>query len=422
MEYTLTRLENGLRLLAAPMANTEAVTVLVLVGAGSRYEWREINGLAHFTEHMFFKGAERYPTTKDVAEAIDSVGGEFNAFTSKEYAGYYVRVSAEHLELALDVISDMLLRPTFAEEEIERERGVILEEYNMYMDTPASQVGFDFERHLFGDQPLGWEEIGTLEAIKAVQRDQFLDYHDKLYTPDNTVVSIAGTFDGETLAEKVSSYFAFPDAKKRHSWLPFEAPADGEPVFVRQRPTEQAHLAVGVMGLPEEHEDYYTARLAGIILGGNMSSRMFLSVRERQGLAYYVSTSAFGYTDAGALVTRAGVDISRMDQSVVAIRQEYRRLVEEGLEEAELAKAKDFFRGRLTLQLENSMRVASLLGVSELLYNRVRTPQEVLEKVDRVTRDDIIRVASNLLSPDRLKLAVIGPFDDPGHFVPLLRG
>ena len=155
MEYRLTRLQHNLRLLAAPMANTEAVTVLVLVGAGSRYEWREINGLAHFTEHMFFKGAKRYPTTREVAEAIDGVGGEFNAFTSKEYAGYYVRVAEEHLELALDVLSDMLLQSTFAEEEIERERGVILEEYNMYLDTPSSQVRFDFERHLFGDQPLG---------------------------------------------------------------------------------------------------------------------------------------------------------------------------------------------------------------------------------------------------------------------------
>ncbi len=422
MEYSLTRLERGLRLLATPMPNTEAVTVLVLVGAGSRYEWREINGLAHFTEHMFFKGAKRYPTTKDVAEAIDSVGGEFNAFTSKEYAGYYVRVASPRLELGLDVISDMLLNPTFAEEEIERERGVILEEYNMYMDTPASQVGFDFERHLFGDQPLGWEEIGTLEAIKSVQRPEFMDYHEKLYTPDNTVISIAGSFDQKALPKQVSAYFAFPEATKVHSGLPFEEPKDGDPVFVRQRQTEQAHLAIGVTAYPQEHDDYYAARLAGIILGGNMSSRMFLSVRERQGLAYYVSSSSFGYTDAGALVTRAGVDINRVDQSVAAVCEEYRRLMGEGLEEAELVKGKDFFKGRLTLQLENSMRVASLLGVSELLYNKVRTPQEIIEKVDRVTRDDIVRVTSELLSPERLKLAVIGPFDDPDRFVPLLRG
>jgi predicted Zn-dependent peptidase len=394
MDYSLTRLKHNLRLLATPMANTEAVTVLVLVGA---------------------------PTTKDVAEAIDSVGGEFNAFTSKEYAGYYVRVAAEHLELGLDVISDMLLNPTFEEEEIERERGVILEEYNMYMDTPASQVGFDFERHLFGDQPLGWEEIGTLDAIKSVKRKQFMDYHEKLYTPDNTVVSIAGAFDEEALPDNVLNYFAFPEVEKVHSWLPFRAPQNGDPIFVRQRPTEQAHLALGVMGYPEEHEDYYTARVMGIMLGGNMSSRMFLSVRERQGLAYYVSTSSFGYTDAGALVTRAGVDISRVDQSVVAICEEYRKLVKEGLQKAELKKAKDFLRGRLTLQLENSMRVASLLGVSELLYNRVRTPKEILEKVDKVTRDDIVRVASQLLSPERLKFAVIGPFDDPERFAALLQ-
>ena len=421
MEYRLTRLQHNLRLLAAPMTNTEAVTVLVLVGAGSRYEWREINGLAHFTEHMFFKGAKRYPTTKEVAEAIDGVGGEFNAFTSKEYAGYYVRVAEEHLELALDVLSDMLLHSTFAEDEIERERGVILEEYNMYLDTPSSQVSFDFERHLFGDQPLGWEEIGTMEAIKSLQRDDFLDYRAKLYTADNTVVSIAGAFGEGALTEMVSSNFAFPETRKVHTWRQFETPPDGESVFIRQRPTEQAHMAMGVMGHPQEHEDFYAGRLVGIMLGGNMSSRMFLSVRERQGLAYYVSTASFGYTDAGVMVTKAGVDLSRVDQSVVAIRDEYWKLVEEGVEETELAKAKDFFRGRLTLQLENSMRVASLLGVSELLYDAVRTPQEIIEKVDRVTRDDVARVAAHLLSPERLKFAVIGPFEDPGRFAALLR-
>ena len=420
MKYNLHRLQHGLRLLAAPMTNTEAVTVLVLVGAGSRYEWRDINGLAHFTEHMFFKGAKRYPTTKDVAEAIDSVGGEFNAFTGKEYAGYYVRVASEHLALALDVLSDMLLHSTFSGEEIERERGVILEEYNMYLDTPSSQVRFDFERHLFGDQPLGWDELGTLETIKRLQRDHFVDYHAKLYTANNTVVNIAGAFDESALPEMVSSSFTFPEAEKGHSWEPFEAPVDGEAVFIRQRPTEQAHLAIGVMGYPQEHEDYYTARLIGIILGGNMSSRMFLSVRERQGLAYYVSTASFGYTDAGAMVSRAAVDISRVDQSVVAIREEYRKIIEGGLEETELTKAKDFFRGRLTLQLENSMQVASLLGVSELLYDEVRTPQEILEKVGRVTRDDVARVAAHLLMPERLKLAVIGPFEDAERFATLL--
>jgi predicted Zn-dependent peptidase len=403
------------------MATTDAVTVLVLVGAGSRYEWREISGLAHFTEHMFFKGAKRYPTTKEVAEAIDSVGGEFNAFTAKEYAGYYVRVASEHLEVALDVLSDMLLNATFAEEEIERERGVILEEYNMYLDTPASQVSFDFERHLFGDQPLGWEEIGTLETIKSLKRDHFLDYRSKLYTANNTVISIAGAFDEKALPGLIGQYFTFPERQKSHSWVPFKEPSDGEPVFIRQKSTEQAHLAMGVMGYPEEHEDYYTARLIGIILGGNMSSRMFLSVRERQGLAYYVNTASFGYTDAGLMVTKAGVDLERVEQSVVAIRNEYLKLAEEGLEEAELKKAKDFFRGRLTLQLENSMRVASLLGVSELLYQRVKTPREILEKVERVTRQDVARVAGELLEKERLKLAIIGPFDNPGRFAELLK-
>ena len=421
MEYTLTRLQHDLRLLSTPMANTEAVTILVLVGAGSRYEWREINGLAHFTEHMFFKGAKRYPNTKAVAEAIDGVGGEFNAFTSKEYAGYYVRVASEHLELALDVLSDMLLNSTFPEEEIERERGVILEEYNMYLDTPSSQVNFDFERHLFGDQPLGWDEIGTLETIKSLQRGDFVDYRAKLYTPDNTVVSVAGAFDEATLPGLVSSSFAFSEAGKDYTWKPFEVPTDGEPIFIRQRPTEQAHLAIGVIGYPQEHEDFYTARLTGIILGGNMSSRMFLSVRERQGLAYYVNTGSFGYTDAGVMVTKAGVDISRVDQSVVAIREEYRKIVEDGLDEAEFAKAKEFFRGRLTLQLESSMRVASLLGVSELLYDKILTPREVLEKVDRVTRDDVARVSAHLFSPERMKFAVIGPFEDPGRFAALLQ-
>lgn len=406
-----TTLENGLRVVTMPLKNTQAVTVLILTGAGSRYENKRINGLSHFLEHMFFKGAERYKNTKEVSEAIDGVGGEFNAFTGKEYVGYYIKVAADKVGVAMDVLSDMLINAKFDPEEIERERGVILEEYNMYQDTPMHQIGWDFENLLYGDQPMGWDQIGTKENIRSLQREDFVNYQSKLYTPDNVVLAIAGNVDHEDMVGRVSELFKFQDGKKAYESEPVGEIKRDKFVHIRNKKTEQAHIMLGVPGYAESHPDHYALKVLSIILGGNMSSRMFLSVRERQGLCYYVSTSTDDYSDTGLMATNAGVTLDRIDDAIKAVLKEYAGIREELVGAEELKKAKEYLKGKLILRLEDSEEYAHLLGKYEVLYGKVRGIEEIFEEVEKVSAEDILRVAKDILHEDRLYLTVIGPYE-----------
>lgn len=417
--FKKTVLPNGLRVVVHPMNGVNSVTVLVLVGAGSRYENKNINGIAHFLEHMFFKGALRYPDAKAVSSAIDGVGGDFNAFTGKEYVGYYVKVSSQNVKLACDVLSDMLIHSKFDAREINKERGVILEEYNMYQDTPMYQVGWDFERLLFGDQPLGWDQVGTKELIEAVTHEDFVDYKSKLYTPDNTVISIVGNVREQEVLEYISQYFTFEDKKKAYDWLPFSLnPAEGK-VYLRTKKTEQAHIVLGFHGYPEMHKDHYALTILSVLLGGNMSSRMFLAVREAQGLSYYIQTSTDDYADTGIISTRAGVQVKRIDDAISAITQEYKKVLAH-IPEDEVKKAKDYLKGKLVLRLEDSEEYAHLLAKHELLYGILKTPEEILEAIEKVQGADVMRTAQNLFQSSGLRLAAIGPFDDRDRFEKLL--
>lgn len=406
-----TLLPSGLRVITEKLANTQAVTCLVLVGAGSRYESKAINGISHFLEHMFFKGAKKFRDTKAVSEAIDAVGGDFNAFTGKEYAGYYVKVAADHVEIATDVLADMLINSRFAVEEIEKERGVILEEYNMYQDTPMYQIGWDFEQLMYGDQPMGWDQIGTKELITSVTREQFQSYKRELYTPDNTVIALVGNIEHERALALVSNYFAAYEGRRSRESEPLRSlstPAFG----LRNKGTEQGHLVVGVSGPSSTDPDYYPAKVLAVLLGGNMSSRMFLSVREAQGLAYYVSTSLDDYSDSGVFSTRAGVDLKRAEQAVSAIIKEYVAVKEGEIPAAELLKSKEYLKGKMILRLEDSEEYAHLLAKRELLQGAFKTPKEIIAAIDAVELPDLRRVAARIFQPAALKLAVIGPFAD----------
>jgi predicted Zn-dependent peptidase len=415
-----TTLKNGLRVVTNTLPGTKSVTVLVLVGAGSRYETRDINGISHFVEHMFFKGAKKYKNTREVSEAIDGVGGDFNAFTGKEYAGYFVKVASQHTDLALDVLSDMLLNAKFDQAEIEKERGVIMEEYNMYQDTPMYQVGWDFERLIYGDQPMGWDQVGTKEVIMGVMHEDFVKYKEKLYSPDNTVVAIAGDLEHEKVVEKVNGFFPF-EGKKKMEFDPVVKNGEIRRVYLRKKKTEQAHVMLGFPGYPEEHKDHYAAKILSIVLGGNMSSRMFLSVREKQGLAYYISTSTDDYTDSGTLTTNAGVTVEKIDQAITAIMGEYKKVLDEKIPEAEAKKARDFIKGKLVLRLEDSEEYAHLLGKYELLYGKGKTLEEIMKKVDAVTPEDMARVAKDIFREDSVFLSVIGPYDGEDRFAKLLK-
>lgn len=418
--YKKTTLPSGLRFITQNLENTKSVTVLILAGAGSRYETRRINGIAHFLEHMFFKGAEKYKNTQEVSEAIDNVGGDFNAFTGKEYVGYYVKVADRHIDVALDVLADMLIHSRFDPEEIDRERGVIMEEYNMYQDTPMHQIGWDFEKLIYGDQPMGWDQVGTKEVIHSLTQKDFIEYKTQLYTPDNIVIAIAGHVDHDSVLQKIEKLFVFEQRKKAFQPYSVEKNHLKNNIYVRPKKTEQGHILLGFPGYPEIHPDYFSARLLSIILGGNMSSRMFLSVRERQGLAYYIHTSIDSYTDTGTFSTNAGVSLEGIDKAIQAIIHEYTNVLHEPVPGSELKKAKEFFKGKLALRLEDSEEYAHLLGKYELLYKKLMTPEEIAESVDHVQSEDIQRVAQNLFHEDRMYLSVIGPYKEH-RFAPFLK-
>ncbi|MFC1655452.1 M16 family metallopeptidase [Patescibacteria group bacterium] len=413
-------LPSGLRLITENLKSTKAVTVLILAGAGSRYETKGINGISHFLEHMFFKGAEKYKNTREVSEAIDGIGGDFNAFTGKEYAGYYVKVSSDHVERAMDVLSDMLLHAKFDTKEIDKERGVIMEEYNMYQDTPMYQIGWDFERLVFGDQPLGWDQIGTPEFIQSVTHEQFVNYKKDLYSPDNIVLTLAGDIDDKTAADLTQKYFAFSNDKKAFDFKGLEPHEGGDLVYLHEKSTEQAHVIVGVPSYRETHIDHWAEKLLGIILGGNMSSRMFLSVREARGLCYYIRTATDNFVDTGILSTGAGVQVKRIDEAISAILAEYEKIRKEKVSPEELEKAKNFMKGKMVLRLEDSEEIAHLMGKYELLHGEIMRPEEIMKELDAVTVEDIQRVAQDLLKPENMRVAVIGPYDNKGQFEKLL--
>ena len=312
-EHTL--LSNGTRVLTAPMSHAQSVSCFVMFAAGSRYERRKESGIAHFAEHMFFKGTERRPTARDIATEIDSIGGEFNAFTGKELTGYYVKCAAETRDVALDVLVDMLRNSRFDADEIEREKGVIVEEMNMYADTPRSYVGNVWERHLYGDQPLGWDIIGTEETVRGATRETFLEYIDRWYRPERTVVGLGGKI-GDDLIERLEELLGPVGAASTGAPDVVVLPENGSPVRIHTKQSDQAHIVVGARSYPHGHPDRYVVQLLSTVLGGGMSSRLFTEVRERRGLAYYVYCANNSYADAGTLAAQAGVDLTRIDEAV----------------------------------------------------------------------------------------------------------
>ena len=411
-------LTNGTRVLTAPMAHAQSVSCFVMFAAGSRYEQRDENGIAHFAEHLFFKGTDRRPTARDIATEIDSIGGEFNAFTGKEVTAYYVKCAAETRDVALDVLVDMIRHSRFDAEEIEREKGVIVEEMNMYADTPRSYIGNVWERHLYGDQPLGWDIIGTEETVRAATRETFLGYLERWYRPERMIVGLGGKI-GDGLVERLEELLGDIPRAPTGSAEPVELPANGAAVRIHTKQSDQAHLVIGARAYPHGHPERYVLQLLSTVLGGGMSSRLFTEVRERRGLAYYVYAGASAYADAGTLAAQAGVDLKRIDEAVETIVAELRRAASEPVPTEELEKARSFAKGRFVLGLE-SPHATIMFGLRrEVLEGRAVEPEEVLAGLDAVTAEDIQRVAADVLGGE-LRLAVIGPFDEPERFEQLL--
>jgi predicted Zn-dependent peptidase len=410
--YKKTTLENGLRIITIPIENANSITVLILVGTGSKYETKDINGISHFLEHMFFKGTEKRPTTLNISETLDSVGGEYNAFTSKEVTGFWAKVDKRHSDVALDWISDMFLNSKFDEVEMNREKGVIIEEVNMYLDTPTAYIGDLWEGLLYGDQPAGWRVIGEKENILSFNREKVLDYYRSHYSSSNVIVCVAGAMVTEEMEEKIKNYFK--DIKKSQEGTKIKAiEKQSEPgILLHYKKTDQTHFCLGVRAYDLFDERRYALALLSVILGGNMSSRLFIKVRERNGLAYSIHTSVDNATDTGYLVTQAGIDHKNLEKSVELILQEYKDLKDNKITEKELQKAKDYLKGITSLSLDSSDSQASFYGIQELLEKNILTPEEKFKKIDAVTVDDIKKIAEDIFMPEKLNLAIIGPYEE----------
>ncbi len=419
--FNKTTLKNGLRIVTSPMKGTRTVTVLAMVGTGSKYETRKINGISHFLEHMFFKGTKKRPTALDIAEAIDQVGGEYNAFTSKESTGYYAKVSSKHRGLVMDVISDILLESRFAPEEIEREKGVIIEEINMYLDTPIAYVSDLFEILLYGDQPAGWLVIGSKENIKAMNRDKLLDYFKQQYVASDTVILVAGDIDETKVIKEVEGYFKkIREARyKDKSSVKEKQSKPGS--LIHYKKTDQTHFCLGVRSYNYSSKDYFVLQILSSILGGGMSSRLFTEVREKRGLAYHISCSSENYTDTGYLVAQAGVGNDKVTESIKVILDEFNKIKDKKVPGKELTKVKEYIKGKLLLSLESSSSLAFWLGHQEILKKKMLTVDEIFEKIDAVASEDIQRIASDISQNNKLNLAVIGPFKDKDKFDRILK-
>jgi predicted Zn-dependent peptidase len=408
------KLKNNLRYITIPIKGTKTATILVMVGTGSKYENKNNNGISHFLEHIFFKGTKKRPNTLAISSELDELGGEYNAFTSKEYTGYYVKAAGEKLEKAMDIVSDMLLNSKIDASEIAKEKGVIIEEINMYQDNPMEYIEDIFEECLYGDQPAGWDTIGTKENILKFKREDFVNYLKTQYGVKNIIVCVAGNLGMSNVDFRMSNLL-----NKYFSALPQNDFKDKERVIEKQtapnikihyKKTDQAHLSLGVRGLPVGHKDEFILKILSIILGGSMSSRLFIELRERRGLAYYVRTQAEFYTDSGYLTTQAGVPVEKLEEAAKIILSEYKKIKNKLASEKELKRVKDMFKGRMAIALESSDNVASWYGRNIILRNNAITPDEFIKKVLAVKASDIQRVAREIFIDQGLNLAVIGPY------------
>jgi len=420
-DFLLHQYDNGLRLVAVPMKSTKTATVLVLVGTGSRYETKEINGISHFLEHMMFKGTDKRPNTLDIAKELDSVGAEYNAFTHKEYTGYYAKASSESLDLITDVISDIFLNSKLDEKEIEKEKGVIIEEINLYLDNPPRYVGDLFENLLYGDQPLGWNIAGGKEVIRNLNRSNFVDYFNSHYVAKDTIIAVAGDIDKEKVRDElVPKFFGQARTGDKLDRLPASESQTKPEALVHYKKTDQTHFILGVRAYDMFSPKLESAQILSVMLGGGMSSRLFISVRERQGLAYYVSSSLDLYTDKGYLATQAGVNNDLVEKAIITVLEEYKKIKENIAPEQEIKKAKEFIKGKLVIALESSDDLAAFYANQWLLKNETLTPEEKLDKIMKVKAEDVQAVANEIFRPERLNLALIGPFEDKERFVPIL--
>ncbi|TSC88684.1 MAG: Uncharacterized protein G01um10145_851 [Microgenomates group bacterium Gr01-1014_5] len=452
MDFQKHTLNNGLRVVTAPMSAMESATVQILIGSGSRDENVKKQGLAHFLEHMVFKGTKKYPTSAVISAAVDGIGGEINASTGKERTGYYIKAWERYLSLAFDILSQFISAPILKEREIEKEKGVIIEEIAMYEDLPMYKAPYLFEELLFDKTSLGWDVAGTPETIRTMEKKDFEGFIADYYQPENMVLSVAGKFDQSEVLKLAQKYFGKLGRSKldvRNGKLDNEM-GSGKSHLARQseanpvshfsprisklnpskkpeirmvnKKTEQAHIVLGVRGNRLGHPDRYKEAVLASILGGGMSSWLWNEIREKRGLAYYVRCDIDHYKDTGYIAARAGVKLDSVEEAIEVILAQFNKISTPGkVKDRELTKAKEYLKGRLALGLEDTHSVSEFFGDQELFEEEVRTVEQVMAGIDAVTMSDVHSLANGFFTTPKLNLAVVGPFVDTVKFQKLLK-
>ncbi|UCH51839.1 MAG: insulinase family protein [Chloroflexota bacterium] len=412
--------DNGLRLLTSKMPHTRSVSIVFFIASGPRYEIEPEAGISHFIEHLCFKGTEKRRSSKEISEAIEGVGGIINGGTDKELTTFWCRVTSEHFLIALDVLTDLLRHSRFDAADIDRERQIIIEEINMSLDSPRQRVSMLIDELMWPGQVLGRDIAGNKETVASITRQNMLDFFSKRYLPNTTVVAVAGDIEHKQVHNTISRALGEWKSSQVSPGFPNKVNQESARLNIEFRETEQAHLCLGVPGLSFFHPDRYAVDLLSIILGEGMSSRLFLEIREQQGLAYDIHSYADHFADSGAVIIHAGVDPGRAEDAIKAIIDQTAKLKEK-ISQDELKKAKEIAKGRLLLSLESSRNVAAWLGVQELLLNHILTTDEVISMVEAVTTEDLKRVAQQLLTSEKLNLDIVGPVKDEEHMAKLLK-
>jgi len=408
-KFKLTKLNNGLRILMVPSKESLSFQFTVSVNTGADFETKRTNGISHFLEHMCFKGTKKRPTNLDITKELDSVGGYYNALTDKEYTGYYARLAKENKELAIDIVSDIYLNSLFPENEIQKEKGVLIEEINTYRDTPPEHVVELWDQLLYGDQPAGWPIVGLKDNIQKMKRIDFLKYHQAQYKSRSTLLVASGNFNSQQLIALLKKYFqTIPVGQGKAKQKMKERQRKPE-ILLEYRKTDQTHLVLGVRGINLFDKRRYALAVLGTVFDGGMSARLFQLVREKLGAAYYVYSNVLKYTDRGYWSINAGIDNDRLEKVLLAILKEWSKLKTEVINLKEIKKAKDNIRGRVALAIEDVHSLAYIYAKQLLLEDKIETPEQYLKKIKQVTSRDLQKVAQDLLKPQSLNLTLIGP-------------
>lgn len=412
MKFNQTKLSNGLRVITVPMVDNPAVTVLVMVETGSKYEKKDTSGLSHFLEHMMFKGTPKRPTALDISKELESLGAQYNAFTGHEYTGYYAKVSKEHIDTALDVVSDIYLHPLLNEKEIEKEKGVIVEEIRMYQDMPHRHVHDLFMELVYGDQPAGWNVAGNETTVKSFKKEDFVKYVGEHYVAESTIVVVSGSFDEKETLEKIEKAFANISTGIKNKKESVKEEQTKPEISLKFKETDQAHIVLGVRSFGARDKRDTALKVLSILLGGGMSSRLFQKLREEMGVGYYIHSNHDAYTDHGIFTISTGIDTGRIDEVITTLISECKKIISDEIKEEELQKVKDFVSGSFKLGFETSDSRAEYCALHEIIDGKIDDPDVEVEKINKITVADLKDIAKEIFVDEKLNMAIIGPYKD----------